>query len=513
MYGPNGEIRTEESFISVPFNLIPKRNLEYTLAAGQGDINGRKEIYLQSLTQYGILENVTSGLDFDLPLGSGTAQSPSFALETAYRPFGNLIFSGSVSPGNSVRVAGNFTQPSSIGINSSFTKFYKNESRNRIGQLSNFLFSVSSPLTVRGKKFGLRCHFSMDKYPSYNFYNMNYGLNGSIYKFHLNYIGAFKISKSALRTDRDLTSQLFLSTSFIKWVRPQLRATFDHSQNHFSSLGIYLTKRVFKLGQISFSLERNLLARTNFLMLTLNLFENFAEFSSKYYNVSGQTAFTQMQRGSIKFDQDMGRFRFDRKNGVGFGSALVRPFLDDNFNGVLDSSEQILPDLRARVEGLNGTASGRNKAYYYDGLRPYDEYSIRIDPNSLDNPQLQPAHDNFKVTVNPNTVTTINIPIVDAGEITGAVDRIIQGGKVGVGGVKIIIVNEANGKETKITTFNNGEFYFLGLVPGDYKAHLDQTQLGGFGYKSEPAEIPFSIKTVSGGDYIKDINFLIVPAE
>jgi len=513
MYGPNGEIQTEERFLSVPFNLIPKRNLEYTFAAGLGEDHNRQEIYLQSLTQYGILENLTGGLNVDMPLGSGTGETPLLAFETAYRPIGNLIFNSSVSPGNSIQLGGNFSQPSFIGINSSFTKFYENKSRNRIGQLSNFLFSVSSPLAIKGKRIGLRYHFSMDKYPYYTYFNMNYGLNGSIYKFHINYIGSLKISKSSTKTDHDLSSQLFLSTSFVRWVKPQFRATFDHSRNSFSALGVYLSKRVFKLGQVSLSYERNMLTKSNFLMVTFNIFEDFAEFSSKYYDFSGQTAFTQMQRGSIKFDQDMKKFRFDRKNGVGFGSAVIKPFLDQNYNGALDSSEQVLPELHARVEGLNGVANGRNKAYYYDGLRPYDEYIIQIDPNSLDNPQLQPAHDNFKVTVNPNTITSIDIPIVEAGEITGVVNRIVKDGKIGAGGLRVVVVNEETGKETKITTFNNGEFYYLGLVPGKYEAHLDQDQLSKFGYKSEPGEIPFEVRTISGGDYVKDIDFTIVPGE
>ena len=77
----------------------------------------------------------------------------------------------------------------------------------------------------------------------------------------------------------------------------------------------------------------------------------------------------------------------------------------------------------------------------------------------------------------------------------------------------MVVVNEETGKETKITTFNNGEFYYLGLVPGKYEAHLDQDQLSKFGYKSEPGEIPFEVRTISGGDYVKNIDFTIVPGE
>ena len=150
--------------------------------------------------------------------------------------------------------------------------------------------------------------------------------------------------------------------------------------------------------------------------------------------------------------------------------------------------------------------------FYYDNLRPYEEYIVEIDPYSLDNPTLQPAHENFRVAVNPNVVTTINVPIVTSGEVAGRVDRLIADGTVGVGGMRVIIINEATGKEIELVTFNNGDFFHLGLVPGMYRAFLDPEQLKNHGYVSNPPYIKFQMKTIAGGDYFSAASFIIRPA-
>jgi hypothetical protein len=509
MYGPNGESSIEERFLYVPYNLIPKNNLEYSVATGRGNDPQGSGFYLQSLTQYGILDNLTGSVNLEAPLKSNAGETPLAAVDATYRPIGNLILNALLSPDYMAKLAANFSRPSAIGINFSIARYFENRQRNKFRQLSSLVFSASSPLKIKNKRMGIRYHLSLDHFPDLTYINMNYGINSAIYKFHVNYIGSFRISRTESRSEREINSQLFLTTSFVKWIRPQFRASYNHTQNRLGTVGIYLSRRVLRRGQLSLSCERNIAAKSNFLMLNFNLFTDQAEFSSRLYNAAGQTTFTQTQRGSIRYDQNRDRFWFDRKNGVGFGAATIKPYLDANCNGIYDDGEQALQEMKARVEGFNGGVNGRNE--YYDGLRAYDEYLIKIDPNSLDNPQLQPAHERFRVTVNPNSVTPIYIPIVEAGEISGAVDRKIQEGKAGVGGVKIIVVNQATGKQTKIITFNSGEFYYLGLTPGEYRAFIDLQQLENAGYTAEPTEILFTIKSVAGGDYLDNINFTLIP--
>jgi hypothetical protein len=511
MFGPEGQMETEERFVSVPYNLIPQKSVEYTLAAGISDNNRNNNKYGQGMLYYGVFDNLTAGFSGDFPIASDSGEKAAVAGEMTYHPLGNLIMNGAFAPGNSVKLSVNYSKPSMIGINSSYTSYYENSSNGRIGQIDNIRFSISAPLKFGQKRLGLRYHLNLDHFRNYTHTSMSYGFSGSIYKFNFNYIGTNKMMKFTSRTDREITSQLILSSAFIKFVRPQVRLNYDHCQKRLSAIALFLNKRIFRTGQAAFSLERNLQSRSNIIMFSVNLFTDFAEFSTRSYSSSGQLSVSQMQRGSIRYDKWTKAFKFDRKNGLGFGTALIWPFLDENYNGLRDAGEPVLPELRAKVGGSSGKRYGKEKLYYYDGLRAYGQFSVQIDPYSLDNPQLQPAHENFLVTVNPNTVSEINIPVVTAGEITGLVDRPIPDGKVGVGGIKVIVINETTGKITEITTFNNGEYYHLGLVPGMYRAYIDQDQLKRYGYSAEPPQRSFQVKTVEGGDYVDNINFTIIP--
>lgn len=510
-YGPDGQMETEEKYISVPYNLIPKNEFEYTAAVGRSRNAANPGEYGQGMLYYGVFNNLTAGISGDIPIASDIDEKPSMAGELTFHPLGNLMVNGSHSPKNATKISMNYSQPSMVGINGSFTRYYENSANSRMGQINNMRFSISVPLKFGQKRLGLRYHVSLDKFEYYSHVNMSYGFSGSVYRFSFNYLGSSKTMKFKSRTDREITSQLMLSSNIMRFIRPQVRFNYNHSQDELSSVALFLNKRIFRTGQASFSIERNLLSKSNIIMFSVSIFTDFAEFSTKAYSFSGQTSINQVQRGSIRFDQWDKTFRFDRKNGLGFGTAKVWPFLDQNYNGVREANEPLLPELRAKVGGSSGKKYGKGKLYYYDGLRAYDQFTVQIDPYSLDNPQLQPAHENFIVTINPNTVSEINIPVVTAGEVTGQVDRNIPDGKVGIGGIKVFLMNEATGKITEITTFNNGEFYHLGLVPGLYRAYLDQEQLKKYGYISEPAHRSFQVRAVEGGDYVEGINFTIVP--
>lgn len=513
MYGPNGEIQTREEFVRAPYNLIPKNSFEYTLAGGvqSGRIENQK--YAQANAYYGLLSGLTLGVNADYPINPIEDEKPTFAAEATVHPFGSLLLSSSYSPDNALECNLNYSRPSLVNINAGYTKYYENGFWNKMEQIDNISVALSSPLKIRKSYLSLRFRFTQDRYPLYEIRNMNYGFKLPLYKLHLSYIGSYKISDFVNRTDKQLTSQLFAATSFVRWFRPQFKIDYDHNMNQISKYGVYIQKRIFKLGQLSFSYEHNNLTASNMFMIGFNIFNNFANFTSRANINDDRIIFTQTQKGSIRFDQETGTFRFDRRNGLGLGTAVVWPFLDENYNGVLDEGEELLTELKANVGGARGKRAGGKKLYYYDGLRPYDEYIVQIDPYSLDNPMLQPAHENFRVLINPNTVTSISVPVVTAGEINGIVRRNMADGTVGVGGIKIKVINELTGKEVIITTFNNGEYFYLGVVPGMYKAFPDPEQLAQYGYTSDPPHVTFQVKTVEGGDIVENLNFLIIPKE
>lgn len=509
MFGPNGEIRTEEKLSTVPFNLIPKKEYEYTIAGGKQKYYGETKNYIQMNGLYGLLRKLTVGLSSDIPVGNSDEEKPTTAIEATYQPIGNMLVSASFSSNYALKFDMSISAVSIAGVTARYVKYYENQFRNRLGQLNALSLSMTTPIKFGKNYIGLRFRYTRDNYKAYKTNSLNVGLKVIAYKFHFNYIGNFRKSIYSSRDDKTSLSKIILSSSLIKIIRPQIAVSFDHKTNKLSKLGLYLHKRIFRRGQLSLSLEDNRTYNTKSIMLTFNLSTDFADFTSRGIYSNGNIGYNQTQRGSIRYNQHMKSFRFVKRNGVGVGSAVISPFLDDNYNGLLDIGETTLSDLKTKIGGASVIRNRNEKFAFYDDLRPYDSYLVEIDQYSLDNPMLTPAHENYRVMLKPNTVTAINIPVVTAGEIAGKVDRRIIGGSVGVGGIRLIIVNEMTGKETELVTFNNGEYFYIGLVPGMYRSYIDPKQLERYGYESDPPYSRFQVKAIAGGDYIGNINFLI----
>ncbi|MCP4634796.1 MAG: hypothetical protein GY855_17850, partial [candidate division Zixibacteria bacterium] len=511
MYGPNGEIKESETFVRIPYNLIPKKHIEYSAAAGAAIVPDNNGKYMDANVYYGITEHLTAGMSSDIPLTPRDDENAGAAFEATFLALGNLTLNTSLSPKNEVRFAANFNMPSLININADYSKHYANKYRNPFKQIHGFGLSASSPLKIGRRYLGLRYYFSWDKYESSSVINMNFGFSASIHKFHLNYTGLYRRSEYASRTINDITSRLFSTVHLYRWIRPQFRIDYDHSKNEFSRIGIYLTKRMFTNGQLTLSYQRNMGSESDAVMLNLNIFSGFASFASKLGIFGKEVSLNQIQRGSIRYDQSSRSFRFDRRNGVGYGSALVRPFLDANFNGILDEGEKPIPGLKARLRGGRETYDTRRSMYYYDGLRPYDEYSVKIDHYSLDDPSLKPTNENYKVSCNPNMVTSIDVPLVTASEINGRIERRLPHGDVGIGGIILVLLNIERDITKEVTAFTNGDYYYYGLIPGKYRAFIDPVQLNNYGYISEPPSVEFEIIPTEQGTTLDNVNFLLLP--
>jgi len=511
MFGPNGELRTDTKMIRVPYTLIPKGEFEYALGGGTVEINREKRAYGQANAYYGLFNSLTVGLNMDMPVGADDDEKSILAADVTYQLIGNFTINASMAKNYATKSSFSFSRPSIVNITAGYIKYYENPIRNPLGQLSKVNFSVSSPFKIGDSYLGLRYNVSFDKYPSMLSTNMNYGFNASVGVFHVTYLGKFKSAEYANKTVKSISSQFMLSSRLLRFLRPQFRVDYDHVNKVFSKYGVHLAKRIFRTGQLSLSVERNVPTGTNTIMATFNLLTSFADFSSRVLSTGKRTTMNQLQRGSIRYNREAHSIQFDRKYAVGSGSAVVRPFHDANYNGVMDPHEEYISGLRAKIAGGHVTIRGEEREYFYDGLRPYEDYMVEIDQYSLDNPLLKPTNENYKVKVNPNVVTAIKVPVVTTSEISGKVERVAGAAIRGVGGTKVVLMNISRETLIELTTFSSGEYYYLGLVPGSYKAFIDPGQLAQYGYECEPAYIEFEIKPVEGGTFVEDINFLLRP--
>ena len=281
MYGPRGEIRTEEQFLQVPFNLVPKGVFEYTVAAGQGQASYSDQTYVQGSGYYGLHDNVTAGLSSEFRLGKETDEPSSLTADITYQPLGNLTVNGSYTPDYSVQGSANFRKLGWISANGSITKYFENETRNLAERKTSALFSFSIPLRINKRYIALRYHLMTTTFANRTQINQNYGFSTSVAGVHLNYLGRWDWRKYSGRNDHSITSRVFGTVQTWRWALPQVQFEYDHSQQRFMRYGISLTKRVFRTGRLALSFERDPVAGSNQIMLTLNLYNGFATFSSR----------------------------------------------------------------------------------------------------------------------------------------------------------------------------------------------------------------------------------------
>ncbi len=513
MYGPGGELRTEEQYIRTPFTLIPKNATEYMAAIGEQKYSVEKRRYAQASGYYGVLNSLTLGLNVEAPLGPPDEEESRVAVEANFQAMGDLLFNSSFSPGYSVSTSANFSRPSSINLAASYTRYFENRLKNISGQIHTLTFSASAPVRLAERTVGLRYYLTNIKYPTYQMTNMSYGITTSIKMFQLNYFGQFRINKNQSYSTKVLTSRLFAAIFDSRILSPRFTLEYHHTYNEVQKYSVSISQRLFRTGRLSVSFERLVASETNQISLSFDLYNGFATFATRATRTNDRTNVSQVQYGSVQYDQEGGTFRFDRRNRVGYGTAVVRPFLDDNYNGEYDEGEEYLSGLQARLQGAGGRPHGPNRLYYYDRLRPYDEYMVEIDPASLDNPLLKATHENYKVAVNPNMVTSIEVPLILGGEVSGLVQRRRMKDMVGMGGVRVVLVNLTTESVTELTTFNSGEFYYLGLIPGKYEAYVDPNQLEDLGYECHPAALKFEIDPSRGKDIVEDLGFQLVPPQ
>lgn len=512
MYGPNGEIRTEERHVRVPYTLIPRGQFEYSVAGGEDGLSATTNWYSQGTAYFGITNQITAGVGADVPIVGVKNEKPLFDFEATGQITGNVISNASISPGYKYLFGVNYTTPNSLSADLTFTQYGNNPIRNLVGQQYNAALSLSAPLKIGNRYLGLRYYVARDKYKLFGSTSMNYGFTASVSRFYLNYLGRYKSTEYATHAVSSLATQILLSTDLFQFLRPQFRVDYDHTASAVSRVGVYVTRRLFRTGQLSIAYEHSPQYKTSGITLNVSFFTPVAYFATRSQYAEKKVTVTQMQRGSIRYDRAAGTVRMDRRSGTGYGSAVVRPFMDLNNDGVLDNNEEILKGLKARISGVGGRPVGRGNLFYYDGLRPYDTYTIQVDATSLDNPLLRPAYDNFKVAVNPNVVTTVDVPVVMAADISGTVERQTQSGSVGVGAMVLHVINLSNDIATDITTFSSGQYYYLGLIPGKYTAYLDAAQLAQYGYESEPKTREFEVKPSATGSSIEGISFVLKPS-
>jgi hypothetical protein len=148
-YGPWGEERTSERYISIPFNFIPLGQLEYNITAGV--INDeQKGMYSRATANYGLSRRITFG---------GGVEYNSTVITGKFMPFVNaslglgqrILVSGEHVYGVRSKAIFSYRSASNLQVDVNYIHYNKDQTAVKFNYLDEKKIIISMPL--RAKKF------------------------------------------------------------------------------------------------------------------------------------------------------------------------------------------------------------------------------------------------------------------------------------------------------------------------------------------------------------------------
>ncbi len=504
-YGPYGEERTEERIINIPYNFIPKKELEYTLSAGIVENEGNDRFSRFNLN-YGLTNGFTVGGGVEYLSDVTSGEFMPF-VNTSIRIASGLLFSGEYMYNVKSEGLLSYRTPSNFQIDLNYVNYDKDQTAINYNYLEERKISLSLP--IRTKLFTAYSRFSINQIvlPTTKFTSAQLLMSGALFGISTN------LTTYGLFTERSKNPTIYSTLSqtyrlpYQLLLSPQLQ--YDFSNNAVTNLIVRLERPFLKRGFVNVGFENNFLRKSHIFEIGLRYNLNFTQTSltSRIGNLN--STFVESARGSFLFDDQTGYITANDRSSVGKGAVTIIPFLDLNGNDKFDKMEPGVPGLEVKNMGGNVTYNqDRTQLRIYD-LQPYVNLIIQADPLSLDNIAWKIEKPIVALETVPNQFKTIYIPVKVIGEVAGMVYIKDENGTKGQGRISINILNSNNELVGELLTEGDGYFTYLGLKTGKYKAVIDPEQLENIGYTANPAEIEFTIEQSEFGDIVDDLEFIL----
>lgn len=493
-YGPWGEERVKEQNISIPFNFLPPKELEYTLSAGivEDTINSR---FSRASMNYGLNRRLTIGGGVEY-LSSLIKDNAMPFVNSSVRLLSGLLLTGEYT--YQVRAKGmlSYRFPSNLQFEVNYTKYHLGQTAIIYNYLEERKATISIP--IKGRKFSAYSRFSVNQIvlPVRKTTNAEVLWSGSLYGVSTNFTtyGLFNdVTEPYVYSNLSLAFRL--PRRYV--VTPQ--AQYDYNKQQLISLKTNLEKFLFKNGFLNLSYEQNFRSNTSSIEFGFRYDLAFAQTGFSFRNTNDQNAFVETARGSLLYDRKSRFAGTNNRSSVGKGGISILPFLDVNGSGKYDKGEPKIKGLKFRINGGSIHQNNKDSIIRVLDLVPYTSYLLELDKNSFDNIAWQIHNTTMKVMVDPNQFKTIEVPISVMGEAAGTVYK----GSAGLGRILVCIYRNDSVLVGRTLTEFDGYFSYLGMKPGKYTVRIDPEQLRKINMVSTPEKIEVTYSNSVDGD-IKD---------
>jgi hypothetical protein len=507
-FGPWGEEHTQEQNISIPFNFLPPRKLEYTVSAGFLE-NQENSRFSRAEFHYGIGRRLTvgAGIEYLSSITSGnTMPFANFSLRLA----SSLLVSGEYIYGVRSKGVISCRLPSNL----MFELYYTNYNRNQKAIMNNYLEErkavISMPVRIRHFSSLLRLTIDQIILPMSQNFSSSLMISGTISGVSTN-LTTFALFSDPVHPyiSSDLSLSFRLPAKII--ITPQVQ--YVYTQNRFLSFKLTVEKQVLRNGVLNMTYDRNFLGNTNNFQIGIRYDFPFAQanLSTRY----GNDAITLIQygRGSLLYEGKEGRLAVSNYSSVGKGGIIILPFLDLNNNGRREKDEPKVAGLNLHITGGRIEKSSHDTTIRVSDLEPYNQYFIELDRNSFNNISWRIPKATISITINPNQYKLVEVPVTVVGEASGYVYISEESGQRGLGRITVCFYRSDTILVARMLTESDGYFSLFGLPPGSYTAKLDTHQLYQVHMTVSPGEIPFTILRSKDGDVVDGLEFILQPIQ
>jgi hypothetical protein len=528
IYTPRGEVIVEDRQIQIPFSFLPKGFVGYNLQSGLPQFSP-DSIGTTLATHADIAYGFTNALTMRAGVDKGEVfgENPFYSVfGLSARVFQQYLINFDALPDRYYRATGSVFYASNTSINAQFTEYKSNSSLNVAGLTRDASLNYFFPFQI-SKKFsgfritGERLWYGNGVATSNYQFDFNTQINRIVYR--VNYRGGKRGNPT--NSESPNLDLLGLLTSSLTYTLPRspsipvyVRGMFLRGQFRFStlmerseSISLLLSQTLVKNGRFTLGYDRDFILDQG--QLKIGFLYDFSSLRSSTQFTKRTTGyqFQQSLSGSIAYDPGGKTVIPSNRDQITRSGVTVRLFIDANENSVYDEGEEVVPAKAVRLDRSGNIVIGSDGLLRITQLQSYWNYRMDVDIASLPNPNLAPKLKSFQFVAEPNRLKLIDIPLYQTGIIDGSV--VIEKGKSssGLGGLRLILTSESDGKEQILRTFNDGSFYTYSLLPGKYTLQVDPKQLEYMQAESFPGILEFEIKALADGDYLEGLNIVLKP--
>ncbi|MEX2396209.1 MAG: SPOR domain-containing protein [Balneolales bacterium] len=501
-YGPWGELETHSRLIQLPHNFVRSGEFEYSLQAGRLQ-NNNNQNYAHGGFRWGLTSRITLGGGIQHINDSRLQPFAPYAT-ASIRLSDQALLHGKHIKGALSEGSLSFISPSRRSLQASYTLYNNNPIMNRANRKSEARLHVSLPFRINSRTLSTNFGIRASNQGRSRYVNFNAGLSGNLMGTYLNLRSQARMVYQGIDLHtQSFRSTLSLSKRIFYKIRLRQQLEYDHERSQVMRFGTTLERKFTRNSRFRFTYSRDALWGQNRFMVGFRI--NFP--SARHYSTArsrgGSLSYNQTTSGTVGWDSRTNEVFTGNRSWVGKAGLVLQPYFESDEYGTSSAGIQ---GLTAEIKG-GRTISSQGENMRLVDLNPYRNYFVEINGHSLDNPLWIPEVESYEIRVMPNRFNVIKVPILVVGEAVGSVTRISGDEAEGIRGARIIFDQLDGDYSTETTTYTGGDFFTIGLPPGEYAAHIDTAHIKRLAFNSRPDTIYFDIESTIHGAIVEGLDF------